>query len=380
MGRALVSQGHTTEAEAFFAQVTPLACTDDDITELAVARAVNLVMGLDQPDAAETVLQRAEAALGTPARRDDLTVLRANFVLLNGHCGHALDAAEGLLADPHLSQGVALQARVATSSALALAGRPDDAVTHAERGLAHERLAPQAATAWGHLQLEGARATALCASGRFDEADTIIRAGYAHAVGEQATVAKALWASWAGQLALARGRVRTARGWLREAVAVSGDHDQLAYLPTLLADLAHTHTWAGDPTAAATVWAHAQHAGASALRLFRMYMAMAQPWVVAGQGQSSRAVQLALDAAAAADELGQTTLQVVALHTVIRLGAPERAAPALIQTAGGMQGHLGPLYADHARALAGRDGPGLERVARRGVQPVGSGAASVACR
>ncbi|MFF5110485.1 LuxR C-terminal-related transcriptional regulator [Streptosporangium sp. NPDC000509] len=94
----------------------------------------------------------------------------------------------------------------------------------------------------------------------------------------------------------------------------------------------------------------------------RMWLATerARTWTLAAEGDLDGALRSALRAA------GDDPLEddMFALHDVARLGTPELVVDRLADLADRAEGDLAPLLARHARALAGRDGEALDKVAR----------------
>src|SRR2546430_2560764 len=75
------------------------------------------------------------------------------------------------------------------------------------------------------------------------------------------------------------------------------------------------------PTAEAAL-TDAERFAAESARVFQLWVALARPWVAAARGELSAAVGLALSLAEQAEDQGQITFQVLALHDVARLGQP----------------------------------------------------------
>ncbi|GAB3002162.1 LuxR C-terminal-related transcriptional regulator [Saccharothrix stipae] len=69
------------------------------------------------------------------------------------------------------------------------------------------------------------------------------------------------------------------------------------------------------------------------------------------------------EAARAARERGEQSVEAALLHDAVRLGHAREALPRLVEVASSVHGRLVPLYAEHARALVARDAAALERVA-----------------
>ncbi|MGH3539661.1 MAG: hypothetical protein ACRDQJ_15465, partial [Pseudonocardiaceae bacterium] len=83
----------------------------------------------------------------------------------------------------------------------------------------------------------------------------------------------------------------------------------------------------------------------------------------AAKGEITAGIELALNAAEVARHRGHAGFEIIALHDVVRLGAPARAVRRLAELATVVEGRLAPLYAIHAGALAAGDGTRLDAVA-----------------
>jgi DNA-binding CsgD family transcriptional regulator len=150
--------------------------------------------------------------------------------------------------------------------------------------------------------------------------------------------ARRAWVAWL------RGELRDAVTWSRDGLWHSPGHDpcrnELARAAAALGDLP-TAEGALSRAAAAP---HSQSPGGFG-------PTGALPWVLAARGDLDAAARAALDAAGS---------NLVALHDVVRLGAPERVAERLAERA---EGELAPVFARHAAAFAARDGAALDKAA-----------------
>lgn len=178
------------------------------------------------------------------------------------------------------------------------------------------------------------------------------------------------------RVARLRGETREAVAWSREGLRRSPHHR------ACLAELAHASAYIGDLTTAwqalsrgpapggdarSRTWPAAQDrppaSGASLASVGgarSLAAERARTWTLAAEGDLDGALRSALRAA------GDDPLEddLFALHDVVRLGTPELVVDRLGKLADRAEGGLAPLLARHARALAGRDGEALDKVAR----------------
>ena len=367
VGQTLLGVGRIEEAERVLVGLMPGGSTDQQRTQLASTRAFALYWGLNLPAEATMVLQHAREMITDPGSREELDCVRAGFRLQGGSCPQALEAVAGTLDRVGAEDRTVLQALLVATPALFMVGRSDAAVAAAHRGLdVARRLGEQVAAPWAPLQLSISLGHAYLAAGRLDEAEALAQERYQRALGQPWPVEKVIWAGWRGQVARARGQVRTALYWLRESAAAAqrSDGPPLPFMPAVLGELAHAAALVGELPAAEAALAQAERFSAESARIYHhQWVAGALPWVAAARGELSTAVALALELAEQALDRGQLTVGLSALHDVARLGQPARVASALRQAVVGVEGRLAPIYAAHASALAARDGPALDNAA-----------------
>jgi DNA-binding CsgD family transcriptional regulator len=364
LGQVLVGAGRSGEAEDVLAALVDVAGDDDERARLAVTRVSNLYWALGEGDRARAVLAAARGSVTSVAARDELGVVHAAVLLNRGHCGEAIRLLEEPLDRPGQSGRVSVAALTTLSLALGRAGRCDDALAAAERAVGLAGRDDDPTVQWGALTLESARCAAHALAGRLDKAQTLAEEGYVRALADHWPSAKAVHASWLGFVALSRGRVTTARRWLREA-ATSAHPAPFPFTLALLGELAVATALAGDVPMAETLLAEAELPLAEPNRLFAPWAALAGPWVAAAAGETTRAVKLALAAADLARDRGHHHTELVALHDVVRLDAAALVLDRLRATAGTVQGALAPVYLEHGEALASSNGARLDAVAER---------------
>ncbi len=185
------------------------------------------------------------------------------------------------------------------------------------------------------------------------------------------------------RVARLRGETREAVAWSREGLRRSPHHR------ACLAELAHASAYLGDlttarqalsrgpaldgdprahvrprpsmsPAALTSSTSSTPSESAGDARSRELAAERARTWTLAAEGDLDGALRSALRAA------GDDPLDddLFALHDVVRLGTPELVVERLGELADRAEGDLAPLLARHARALAGRDGEALDKVAR----------------
>jgi len=365
VGLALIGQGRADDAELVLGSLTPATGTNQERVQVAVTRAFNLYWALDLPTQAKAVLRHAEQVLTDPGARGEVAAVLAGLLLYGGNISQALQALEPVLGDPDADTRSTLQALIVAIPALFHAGRCDQAITAAHRAFEAEDRVGEEVVPWGHLQIAANLANAYLAAGRVNDTDTLATDNYKQAIEHTGPypAAKALWACSRGQIARARGQVRTALRWQREAATAANAEIPLPFMPQILGELAHAAALAGDLPAAHAALAEAEQYTADGARLFQLWAALARPWEAATRGERSTAVTLAMELADEAQSRGQVTFQLHALHDAARLGAAGRVSTGLREAAARVEGPLAPLYASHAAALDAQDGPALNQIA-----------------
>ena len=364
VGLALIGQGRADDAELVLGSLVP-AGTSQERVQVAVTRAFNLYWALDLPAQAKAVLRHAETALTDPGARAEVAAVLAGLLLYGGSISQALQALEPVLGDPDADTRSTVQALIVAIPALFHAGRCEQAIIAARRAFESEQRLGEEVVPWGHLQIAFNLGNAYLAAGRVNDADTLATENYDQAIEHSGPfpVEKALWACSLGQIARARGQVRTALRWQREAATAAEAEIPLPFMPQILGELAHAAALAGDLAAAHAALAEAEQYTAAGTRLFRLWAALARPWEAATRGERSTAIRLALELAEQAHSRGQVTFQLQALHDVARLGGASRVTSSLRRAAAGAEGQLAPLYVSHAAALEAQDGLALDQIA-----------------
>lgn len=208
--------------------------------------------------------------------------------------------------------------------------------------------------------IECMRSYAYVSLGRFNDAEAIAEAGYRQSLNDQWAWGVVSWALELMNIALSRGRARTAVRWGRERLAqVSATADATLVHFQLVLPLA----LAGDLEDAEAAFRNADATRIGRSRLALLVVERARRWIEAGRGSLSTAMQSALRAADLAESMGIIDSYAAALHDAARLGGAAQAASRLRALAGVVDGPLVSMYAAHATALTAQEGPALDEVA-----------------
>lgn len=347
LAQALAWQGRGPDADAVLGAVDPAGLGDEDLIAWALPRAANQFWMLDQPERATAFLRSIRGRLSSAVTVD---ALLCTFAMNAGSTERAMDLAESVLtSDAADDRAVGWAAAAATLSAARMGSfaAVEGFATRA-RDAGHPGVL-RFTTAFGQT-------TSLMLAGQLDAAEALARSlvaddGPSRAVG-LLLVADVL---------LVRGDLDEAIGMLREsAAALSVTGYSWGPLAWMLSAQALGQRGSAVDAAKALSRAESRHGLKS--MLFAPELFLAKAWTGAARRDPVGAVGAAREASRAALRGGQTAVALRALHDAVRLG-DTRAAEVIA----GLDCDcvFGRLAAEHARALAVHDGPGLDSVAER---------------
>ena len=366
LAEALYERGRFVEADEV---LEPAVAALDDrrdpdaLTALVMARATVLGYGLGRLGDAAELLAGSAAAGGTSApvaRR-----LRVRRVQLeNWRSGPA--AALAVLAEPgpeeasgHVADPASFTERGVRASALALSGRPGQAVDTLTDGPVRVPELPG--------QDELALVLGLTEAGRLTEAELVAQQCWTAMARAQLPLSQLWFAGALGRTNLLRGRPRQALAWHREQLGLARLLGQR--LPAALAasGMMTAAAWLADDAAmqdAATVWDHAgfDPLGAS---MFPGDLARGPAWRLMRAGDLEAAHVLLAAAQDVAADGGHVAQAAHAAYDRVRLGRPGDVAAPLAELAAQDDGALLAALAAHAGAVAADDPAALEAAAEQ---------------
>jgi DNA-binding NarL/FixJ family response regulator len=371
--QALIWQARVREADAI---VVGAADDEESRTLLAGARVDAFLVGVERYEDVVAGLDAAEVTVRDPDLRAELAARRSGLDLAATGCTRAaIEPWDALAGGPPI---VTLRLAFGAAPALAAAGRTDDAIAAAERGLAALRAlsVPQTFAA---EQLAASSGFAYLLAGRLADADACVLGAYAAALRAGDRYAQALLAVPAAELDLWRGRARAGARRAAEALALTDGVDRMGFRPWAAALREYALAWVGEPPVADdralldAPWPHSGEFLHAFGRLSRARAALAR-------GEASAAADLAHHLGDLAEARGQPAVAALAHHVVARAGGARRAAPVLERLASACDGALVPLLAAHARALSTDDADALEATAAQalavGLAPLAAEAAA----
>ena len=361
LGRALWQQSRAQEAEDVWSAVASRGDAGEHSTDLALYRAINLFFKLGRPEDAEQVLAEGEAS-APASERPAFVNERATFALYGGRPCDALALAKLAHEDPSRSAETFVNATVVTATALAFTGESERACAAVDDALPVAFALP----GWGAMlagQLLAARFVALSFGGRLVDAHQLAEITHGLAVQRRSHDGVAALGLALGQVWIARGRPRTALRWLREAADLLRVQDRSGFLPWALAELAIAAALVGELDEARAALDEVARVRQPSLRLFEVEVALARVAVCRAEGLTTKAADIALDAADWAQETGQRNFTAMALHELVRLGRARDVADRLVALADETDSALVRAMAARARGGASGDAAGLVRAA-----------------
>jgi DNA-binding CsgD family transcriptional regulator len=356
LGYGLMCAGRPGEAEA---ELAILSVSGAGADGLASVRAINYCLGLGRVAEAYALTQRAFEAASQPSSRTELAALGALLDVFNGRFRLALRRAASVQADPARTAIAAFRSLVAEGLAMVFLGRPATGtriLTSARQSAS--RAAPE--MPWLDIMIEVGLIHGCLWEGDLGRAHERAASAYSSAVTQGWPFSIAMFALMRAIVAGLRGEAGAQILHCREGVAIAREHGLDAVLPVLLAVLGHGHAAAGDGEALAG----AERSPHQPLGVLRPWIALARSWAGPGQATPARLESIRRTALAVASA-GNAGFEALALHDLVRLGAPGLAAPRLRQLAARSEAGAAQLYAEHARAAADGDTAALGTVIAR---------------
>ncbi|WP_170321445.1 AAA family ATPase [Acrocarpospora pleiomorpha] len=351
LARILSYQGRGREAEAVLpAEPEP---TSEPPSMRAVTRALILHWGLGRTN-------EAEQALDVGSGQDLTEATRSWIMLFDGRSRAALRSAEDVLSLPEPDEQAVIWAAMSGAMAAGLLGRPDRAAAIAERG---RQVADANAERfpWGQAQVGYGLCMSLHTAGKPIEAARVAERGYRRAVASNSAMMTAVWASFRGIVAKARGDLGTAQAALREAVALLEEEDAYGLTRVCLAELAGALALTGDAIGAEDLLARADEHVGDHNRMFDAWIQLNRAWAEAAGGMLSAAADTAAHAAKLARDTEQPMIEAWCLYDAARLGAAVPDRLSAVATAAPQS--FAPVLADAAAALATGAPEALDRTA-----------------
>ncbi len=351
----LALAGRVRDSDALLAELAATASQPADRARIGWSRAINLTWLDGRFAASERALDIAEQDAAACGLTNCYNAVRASLRAATGDPVAAVEMCTRALAGGGLDPTSTMLAIWGLVIGFGDLGRPNELSAAAERGYELARTQPEASHlrfGLGMLHIAGLRL-----AGKLDEARAI--ASDRRRESQDVGLSIALSAVLMGLAEMSCGDLASARRWFREALAAgegTGASDNIDRFAGQWSAIALA--MAGDREAAEQALRTAMAPDFSELALWEHDIELAQAWVHAVRGSSSKAGQLAIRAAQRAGSLNRVAHEVMCLQTATQFGLATTAAR-LAVLAQRVEGPRAPAAAAHAVALRDRNGKGL---------------------
>lgn len=362
LGRALSGQQRIADAEAAFAQAAAAASADDEIAEIALARANLLYFRSGRMADATKTLVDALASVTDPDWRDELEALLVLFKAGAGQLRPVAEAGRRIARRPGARPRTVVHTLVYSSIANVMLGRFAEAVEQVDIGLAHVPAVRSELPLSGEM-LAINRVMANAYAGRLGRALALGGDGHRAALEGGAPEVVAMWSMNVGECQLLAGDIEKALELVLASLAVTRSADPFGVRGIGASVASICASWLGQHNLARSLLDEIVDHGLAIDVRSRIWSDRASAWLRLEEvGAAATAAQLVDQAerAAADTHLVWAAWQ---LHDAVRIGPPELARPRLAALAERVGGEMVPTMALHALALASADGLQLERVA-----------------
>ena len=358
LARALSWRGRGDEVEAVLGAFDPDGADELLTARWGCVRAMSLFFNCGQVEQARQVLANVTDRINSEAIVSYVAAVEVLFTCFSGDIPTTIETGPMLCGSDVLPLA-ALWAAVATSCALALAGRFGDVHRIADAGL---RAAALSESGSHGFTIGLAEATALTAAGDFPAAERVWERFAAMAAG--VPEANAMVYAMLGVVQLGRGALPSACSGFRDAISAMSGGFTSGWLMPVAAWWAQAEGARGDGEAAAAALRRSEDAYGLHLAVFLPELELARAWERAAVGQTMAAQTHAVRAAQIARQSGMYAVEMRALYTAVRFGDRSQTER-LAELAKTLNTPLAEPIAEHARGLANHDGDLLDAAADR---------------
>ena len=330
-----------------------------ELVRWGTARIANLQWSMGDAEGADEVLK----LLRSKVTHHGLQLLVDGEASASLAFGNQLDEAvahaERVLADPDASAVAVAWAVFGGALALALMGRGNEVAVVAERGRRVENKVDgllRYLTAYGEVR-------ALALAGEFDAAEKR-SADVVRISSEGQYLAWGMANVLSGTIELARGSFLDTMSRMEQTVAALTSESAASWSFPARLLLAQSYCALGRVEPGAKMVAELRTRFGQHVALFGPQLRIAESWLAAAEGNVSRAIDLALDAAGLARESGQQAIEMLALHDAVRFG-DRSCLSRLVDVAHATGGRLATALAAHAAAVTDRDADAIFAAAQQ---------------
>ncbi len=359
-------QGRPALGERLVTEAAPVTGTGDNRAWLTATQVLVLFCGLQWRDDAAALLKQAAAEVRTDEGRAVLSSTEAALAFLGGDPARALRHATPVLSSATGAGAAQPLAAAAAAASLAVTGRTAQALATVETGwraLDSLTEGPHRAFVW--VWLTGAEVLALHLAGRIERLEQRISELHRRSLAGPEWAGDAVVSFFHGWAALAAGRLRLAIRWLVEAQVGLQRRDPVGLLPLCFSLLARARAVMGDVAGAEELLADRERIAYGAVTVFDPVACLAWASLEAARGQTAKAGDGVLEAAALAADQGQLAVEALLLHDGLRFGRDADVVHRLRQLAGTLDSPFVEDLAAHAEAVLTGSGELLELQSHR---------------
>src|SRR6476659_3563906 len=358
LARSLLWQGKAAESEETLSLFDPEAMNEVELVRWGTARIANLQWSMGDAEGADEVLELLRSKLTQPGLRLLVDGVASASLLFENELDAAIAHCERVLADRAASAVAVGWAVFGGALALALMGRVDEVAVLAQRGRRIENKVGGLLlylTAFGEVR-------ALTLAGEFDSAEKrsadIVRISSA---GQY--LAWGMGNVLSGTIELARGNFLDTMSRMEQTVAALTSESAASWSFPARLLLAQSYCALGQVEPGAKMVAELRTRFGRHVAVFGPQLRIAESWLAAAEGNVSRAIELALDAARLARESKQRAIEMLALHDAVRFG-DQSCLSRLVEVANATGGRLATALAAHAAAVADRNADAIYAAAQ----------------
>jgi DNA-binding NarL/FixJ family response regulator len=354
LSRALLWQGHPTQADKVLARFSPDALDELQLVMWGIPRLSILFWSIGDIESAHEVLNLLRERVHEPSLKLIVDATGSAIAVHENNIAEGIAAAEAVLTNPHAPKQAIDFAAFAAGLAMPVAGRGSDFEPIAARCRSEQK----ATDGMIRIMVRYGDVLALTHTGQLDLADQRA-AEYAQFSSAGQFLGWAIAKITTGLVATHRGRFPEAISSLEQALAALAAETSLPWLLPARLLLSRCYAAIGSIDQAERVLADANEHSGPSVALHDPELLISKAWVAAAKAGELPGIRLARAAADSARNSGQYASEAEALHIAARFG-DKTVANRLAQLAEEVDGKVVALAARHAAAVQNGDAQELD--------------------
>jgi DNA-binding NarL/FixJ family response regulator len=354
LSRALLWQGHPTQADNVLARFSPETLDELQLVMWGIPRLSILFWSIADVKRADEVLNLLRERVNEPSLKLIVDATESAIAVHQNDIAQGIAAAEAVLSNPHAPKQAIDFAAFAAGLAMPVAGRGGDFEPIAARCRSEQK----ATDGMIRIMVRYGDVLALTHTGQLDLADQRA-AEYAHFSSAGQFLGWAIAKITVGLVATHRARFPEAISSFEQALAALAAETSLPWLLPARLLLARCYAALGSIDQAERVLADAKEHGGQSMALHGPELLISRAWVAAAKAGERPGIELARAAADAARDSGQYAVEAEALHVAARFG-DGTVADRLAELVEQVDGDVVALQARHAAAIQTGDAQELD--------------------